>query len=306
VIELAIGPSHGVVTLQTSRGETRVRHGTDRGVVILLVATDAGCGSDVVVVIDVAIRTLARRHHVRTSQREAGLCVIESRRLPGCRIVASLAGLRESTGHVVRIGRALEVLEVARHASRAGEVVVVVGMAVRALARRHGMRPSQRESGGRVIELAIRPRHHVVTLLASGRETRVRNRSSGGIEVVLVATDASRACDIEVVINVAVCALPRRHQVRTGKRKTGGRVIELAAGPRDHVVTLLASCRKTGVRNRSSRGIEIVLVATDARRTRDVVVVVDMAISTLPRRHHVRTCQRESRLRVVKRRLLPG
>ena len=207
---------------------------------------------------------------------------------------------------MVRIGRALEIVEVARHASRAREVVVIVGMAIGALARRHGVRSGQRESGGRVIELAIRPRHHVVTLLASGRETRVRNRSSGGIEVVLVATDASRACDIEVVVNVAVGALPRRHRVRTGKRKSGGRVIELAAGPRGHVMTLLASGRETRVRNRSSRGIEVVLVATDARRTGDVVVVVDMAIRTLPRRHHVRTCQRESRLRVVKGRLLPG
>jgi len=179
-------------------------------------------------------------------------------------------------------------------------------MAIGALARRHGVRPSQREPGGRVIELAIRPRHHVVTLLASGRETRVRNRSSGGIEVVLVATDASRAGDIEVVIHVAVCALPRRHQVRTGKRKSGGRVIELAAGPRGHVVTLLAGGRETRVRNRSSRGIEVVLVATDARRTRDVVVVVDVAVRTLPRRHHVRTCQRESGFRMVKGRLLPG
>jgi len=89
---------------------------------------------------------------------------------------------------VVRIGRRLEIVEVARYASRARKVVVVVvGMAVGALARRHGVRPSQRESRRRVIELAIRPRHHVVTLLASGRETRVRNRSSRGTEVVLVA-----------------------------------------------------------------------------------------------------------------------
>ena len=53
--------------------------------------------------------------------------------------MASLARLRESAGHVVRIGRALEVLEVARHASRAGEVVVVVNVAIGALSRRNGM-----------------------------------------------------------------------------------------------------------------------------------------------------------------------
>jgi len=94
--------------------------------------------------------------------------------------------------------------------------------------------------------------------------------------------------------------------VRTGKRKSGGRVIKLAAGPRGHVVTLLASGRETGMRNRSSRGIEVVLVATDACRTRDVVVVVDMAIRTLPRRHYVRTGQRESGPRMVKGGLLPG
>ena len=105
---------------------------------------------------------------------------------------------------------------------------------------------------------------------------------------------------------MAIGALARRHGVRPSQREPGGRVIELAIRPRHHVVTLLASGRETRVRNRSSRGIEVVLVATDARRTRDVVDVVDVAVRTLPRRHHVRTCQRESGFRMVKGRLLPG
>ena len=131
-------------------------------------------------------------------------------------------------------------------------------------------------------------------------------RIGRALEIVEVARHASRAREVVVIVGMAIGALARRHGVRSGQRESGGRVIELAAGPRDHVVTLLASCRKTGVRDRSSRGIEVVLVATDARRTRDVVVVVDVTVGTLPRGHHVRTCQRESRLRVVKGRLLPG
>jgi hypothetical protein len=78
----------------------------------------------------------------------------------------------------------------------------------------------------------------------------------------------------------------------TGQRKAGLRVIELAIGPLNGVMALLAGSREAGVRHRRRRFIEIVLVARNARRVRDVVVVVDVAIDARPRRDGMGTRQR--------------
>ena len=65
--------------------------------------------------------------------------------------VALLAGLREVRLHVVRIRRALEILQVAAHAGRirAGQVVVVIHVALRRTARAVRVRPV---SGNPVVE----------------------------------------------------------------------------------------------------------------------------------------------------------
>ena len=90
---------------------------------------------------------------------------------------------------------------------------------------------------------------------------------------------------------MAIGALPRRHGVHAGQRETGRGVIELAIGPLDRVVTLLARRGEADVRHRGVRIVEVGLVATDAGRFRDVVVVVDVAIGALPRRYRVRAGQ---------------
>ena len=105
---------------------------------------------------------------------------------------------------------------------------------------------------------------------------------------------------------MAIDASPRRHGVRTSQVKAGLRVIELAIGPLDGVMALLTSSRETRVRHGSRGVVEIVLVARNAGRDRDVVVVVDVAVRALSWGHSMRAGQRKRSLRVVKRCRLPG
>ena len=83
--------------------------------------------------------------------------MIEGRAGPRRGAVALLASLRESGTDVVGIGRALEVFQVAADAGRvrAGQIVVAVHVALCAL--HAGVRPGQRESGRRVIEVRAHP-----------------------------------------------------------------------------------------------------------------------------------------------------
>src|SRR5947209_11380868 len=114
-----------------------------------------------------------------------------------------------------------------------------------------------------------------------------------------MAANAGRAVQRVVVIHVTVGALPWRHHVHAGQSESSGGVIKPAVGPRDCVVTLLASGRETRMRHWARGMIVVILMAVDACRAGDVVVVIDVAIGALPRWHHVRARQRKSRLGVV-------
>ena len=142
-----------------------------RSVEIRLVAADACgvCAGQIVIVVYVAL--CASHGRVSTSQREARSRVIECCSRPRCGGVALLTRLRESRCHVVRIRRSLEVLQVTTDASRigAGQVVVAIHVALRALQRR--VSAGQRETGRRVIERRVIPRSSVVALLAGLRES---------------------------------------------------------------------------------------------------------------------------------------
>ena len=87
------------------------------------------------------ISALTRRNSVLASQLEPGLVVIEVRRGPAAGGVACLASLREASPHMIGVIRSLEILQVAGDAGPVGDVVVVVNVAVRALARRHNVLP---------------------------------------------------------------------------------------------------------------------------------------------------------------------
>lgn len=60
--------------------------------------------------------------------------------------MARIAGLSEAQLRVVGIGRALVILQVARHTCRGAEVVVIVGVTVGTLTRRHGMHAREHKS----------------------------------------------------------------------------------------------------------------------------------------------------------------
>lgn len=80
-------------------------------------AGDAGPARQVIVPIHVALGTWQRG--VGAGESETGCRVIETRASPTRGVVTVLAGLRKFRLHVIRVGCALIVLQVARHALRA-------------------------------------------------------------------------------------------------------------------------------------------------------------------------------------------
>lgn len=108
VVEGGIGPDEGVMTQLALGGEAscRVRRiGCAR--VIFLVTRVTGGAVQVVIVVQVAVGALPRRHGVRSGQREAGAVVVESSIEPCRCVVAGIAGLRKARGNVTWIGCSL-------------------------------------------------------------------------------------------------------------------------------------------------------------------------------------------------------
>jgi len=171
VIEGCGLPSRSVVTnLASLRKSAGDMVGIRGPLEVLQMARHAGIGSQVVIVIDVAISASSRRHSMLAVERKPGAVVVELRVRPVAGVVALLAGLREVRSNVIRIGRALEVVQVAGHASCAGQVVVIVDVAVGAGTWRHGVQAREREPRAVVVELRVRPVAGIVALLAGLRE----------------------------------------------------------------------------------------------------------------------------------------
>ena len=147
----------------------------------------------------------------------------------------------------------------------------------------------------RVIERRIEPVRGAVTVLARHREElRLRRVSRIGRAVVirLVTSDTRRWQRLIVVVDVAIGASSRRHGVRTGQRERRVVVVERCIRPVDRVMAEFAGGREARVRHRSRRAVEIVLMARNAGRDSDVVVVVDVAIGACPWRDGMRARQR--------------
>ena len=167
---------------------------------------------------------------MRAGERESRGRVIEARVPPvGC-VVALLASLRDVRGNVIRTRRALEILKVAVYAGCAGQVVIVINVALGALQR--SMRTGQRESRIVVIERCLRPRRCVVALLAGLREARTHVVwIRGALEILQMAVDAGgvRARQVVIVVYVTLGALHRG--VRAGQREPCRGVIETRVSP---------------------------------------------------------------------------
>ena len=129
-------------------------------VVVIRVAAEAlgdGAGE---LTVDMALRAL--HADMRAGERERRLGVIELRALPLCGGVADRAILRELARHVLRIGRVLEIGQMAPHALRRSAGEDSVDVALRALHRSVG--PGQRELGEHaVVEFGPLPLHGRMT-----------------------------------------------------------------------------------------------------------------------------------------------
>ena len=118
------------------------------------------------------------------------------------------------------------------------------------------------------------------------------------LEIVGVVPTVTTGALVNRVV-IRVCMAGGAHVVRVAmaRRKLRVlRVVEGGAGPGRGVVAVLACGWEELLLRRVSRVRRVVvvgLVATDARRGGDVVVVVDMTIRALPRRHRMRAGQRE-------------
>lgn len=150
-----------------------------------------------------------------------------------------------------------------------------------------------------MVKSGVQPGTGGVARIARLREVRSHVVGIGGALIIRqVTVHARRTGDVVVSESrvVAVAAGARRNRVHTSQRESGRGMVERAVGPGDGVMALLTRSRevRSGVVHRRNRSVVVVLMATDARCARDVVVVVDVAIAALPRRYCVRACQRKS------------
>ena len=179
--------------------------------------------------------------------------------------MANRAVSRESGLGVIRVGRLLIILQVARSAILRDVRVVVVD--VTAGAGRVDMSAGQREAGKRrVIKLRLQPRIHVVARGARGRKRKlhvIRIFCRG----VVLDVAANAVCRRALVLpshvtlrafQIGVCA----YQGEPGKAQ----VIELGPEPRIHVAVAHLTLRRKTESDVTGPGglLELLQVAADA------------------------------------------
>ena len=196
------GVTAGTILREVSRLVRRIVG----SVVVGLVTVPAGPARQAVVVAHVALGAL--QADMRAGQGKPGSCVVERGAGPveGRGSVAQGAVHRESGGFVRRVGGPIVVGEMAADAVRAGQGVVVVDVARRALLA--GVEPHQGEPGSRVVECGATPIGGGVTAGTILREVgRLVRRIVGSVVVGLVTVPACPARQAVVVVRVALGAL---------------------------------------------------------------------------------------------------
>ena len=220
--------------------------------------------------------------------------MVECRARPGRRVVAGLARGREKLRlrGMPRIRRVVVIRLMAADAGRGQRRVIIVDVAVGALARGHGMRSGQRKCRVVVVKGGIGPDRRVVAQLAllrkSGRHVIGIGRT---LEILEMARDACGAVQAVVIVDVAVGALARGHGMRACELEAGGGVVEGAIAPLHCVVAGFARGRECccNVVHGRSRVVVVGLVARHAGGAREVVIIIDVTIRALARRHGVRS-----------------
>ena len=169
------------------------------------------------------------------------------------------------------------------------------------------MTSRQRETGTTVIEDGIGPRRRVVALVTCLREAG-RNviRVCGSLIVLQMTGHAGRARQGVVIVDMAIDALPRWNGVQAGQREARTVVIEGRICPRSRVMALIARLGKVrGDVIRVCRPLIVLQMAADTGGGAQVVVVIYMAIGTLPRWHGVQAGKGEGSRIVVERSIRP-
>ena len=235
VVEGGVRPHRGVVA-QFARGREaggRVRR-IGRARIVLLVARVAQGAVQGIVVAYVAVCAQPRRHEVGARQCKTGGGVVEGCVGPEHGVVTGFARGREPGRLMVyRRNRVVVIGLVARHAGRARQIVVVANVAIGAQPRRHEMRAGEREPGRAVVERRVQPARRAVARVASLREVRryvIRVRCA--LKVCQMASNAGRAIQVVVVVDVAIGTLSRWHRVHTGQREPSAVVIKGRVQPR--------------------------------------------------------------------------
>ena len=133
----------------------------------------------------------------------------------------------------------------ASDAGRAGQVVIVIDVAIGAGARRDRVQAGEREPGGVVIKRGIQPGAGAMALVASLWEVR-GDVIRIGRALIALEMAGHTLCTVQgvVIVNVAIGAGARRDCVQAGERESGAVVVERSVHPVRGVVTLVASLRE--------------------------------------------------------------
>jgi len=229
--------AHFALLRDASRRVIRIR-----GALVILHMTRNTRGR-VEVVVSVHMTQTALHIDVRPGQRKRGLRMVKRGGLPSRSCVTHVAGLRDSGGKVIRIGRPLIVLHVARHAR--GRCQIEIGVGVTLIALQLGMSASQRETHRVVIEICRRPGRSGVTILASLRQSQSKVTGIVGLLKIRQVTAHTRRRR-PFILSARVTGHAIQTRVHARQRKAGElQVIEFRAQPRVDRVTLLALRRET-------------------------------------------------------------